>query len=248
MSFESFQEQFTSACTTSKAFTKQELHLAMAVLKHKPNGCGIQVTSATPKYVIVNYFSRNVGDGTSVMQKNKKSPRSLKSLSKDIICRKLSKQATNIINMFQNEATLFFDDSPFQQEVTVTGHGSYRFFSKPLYVPQTDKHVYPLLDCHHLFVNARSTICSWGIIGLGVKKDAWLDIGKDNAAGLSTAVVVDLIDRQSNAFAQLTFSEDVQDRTRCIDEVICVKQNAHESSGIGITVKTNLEYLPIKDI
>lgn len=70
-----------------------------------------------------------------------------------------------------------------------------------------------LLDCHHLLVNARSFVCQNGIRGLDVSKDAWLSVAESSDSintGLNRAMVVDLIDRQSNAIAQIVFGELVE--------------------------------------
>jgi hypothetical protein len=77
--------------------------------------------------------------------------------------------------------------------------------------------LFGLADSHHILTNLRSKVCSSGIPARGIGREAWARVAKEagqNKAGLSTAHVDDLIDRQSNAFAKLTFSENVENEMR----------------------------------
>ncbi|KAK7507914.1 hypothetical protein BaRGS_00000879 [Batillaria attramentaria] len=103
--------------------------------------------------------------------------------------------------------------SPFPAETSVEGVGDLSWFSKPEYVPETFTYLFQFLDCHHLFVNARVKCCTTGIPERGIKREAWLKVAQksaENHAGLSIAHVQDLVDKQSNTFAQQTFSEKVE--------------------------------------
>ena len=55
----------------------------------------------------------------------------------------------------------------------------------------------------------------------GISKDAGVQIAKDGKAGLSIALVEDLVDRQSDAFTKATFSSKVEEKMLergCVNE------------------------------
>lgn len=92
---------------------------------------------------------------------------------------------------------------------------TYLWYCQPEYFDSVDANIVYLLDCHHLLVNARSYVCKNGISGLNVKKQAWVEVLESdccNETGLNRAIVVDLIDRQSNAIAQIVFSSKVEEK------------------------------------
>ncbi|XP_060553199.1 uncharacterized protein LOC132714356 [Ruditapes philippinarum] len=87
----------------------------------------------------------------------------------------------------------------------------------PEYVDESFTYLYEILDCHHLFVNARVKCCSSGIKECGLKRDAWVKVAencRENGSGLSLALVNELVDKQSNAYAQKTFSPEVEKAMR----------------------------------
>ncbi len=56
-------------------------------------------------------------------------------------------------------------------------------------------------------------MCRNGIPGLGIKKEAWIEVAESNHVthvGLKPAMVKDVIDKQSNAMAQIMFGEKVE--------------------------------------
>ena len=54
-------------------------------------------------------------------------------------------------------------------------------------------------------------MCSTGIPEINIKKKAWLDAAKSESTKLSLPLVMDLIDKQNNAFALRTFDIDVEE-------------------------------------
>lgn len=73
--------------------------------------------------------------------------------------------------------------------------------------------IQPIIDPHHIFVNNRSRCCSKGMLGMGITPEAWWRVAKnskENNTGLSWEIAKELRDRQSNSFAQTTFSEKVE--------------------------------------
>ena len=86
----------------------------------------------------------------------------------------------------------------------------YRFYSKPEFNERLQRPVLYILDAHHLFVNSRALVCGRGIDARGITKQAWLDVAKSKQTPLSVPMVMDLIDKQSNALAQTTYSLEVE--------------------------------------
>ena len=52
------------------------------------------------------------------------------------------------------------------------------WYSRPEYFDSVDQYIVYLLDCHHLFVNARSYVCQHDISWLNVRRDACVQIAK----------------------------------------------------------------------
>ena len=70
-----------------------------------------------------------------------------------------------------------------------------------------------IIDPHHLYVNNRVRCCKHGMEGMGIHASAWRKVAeeeRDNQAGLSVELVIELRDKQRNEFAQATFSEKVE--------------------------------------
>ena len=109
----------------------------------------------------------------------------LRHIIRDYINRNFSKTATNIIlatNEFhQKRVPAWRHRSLFGTEAIIGHHEDpYYWYSQPEYEENLDQTIYALLDCHHLFVNARTTICSRGLPQLGIHKEAFLEVAKDS--------------------------------------------------------------------
>ena len=216
------KEFLANAETIKSAFTSKELQIMITCIQE--NICSEQVISktkynkSTPKFKLVNLVSEIMGDKSKVKHMRRCKVKKLRHIIRDYINRNFSKTATNIIvatNEFhQKRVPAWRHRSLFGTEAIIGHHEDpYYWYSQPEYEENLDQTIYALLDCHHLFVNARTTICSRGLPQLGIHKEAWLEVAKDskeNQTGLSYAMVADLIDRQSNAYAQKTFSEAVE--------------------------------------
>ena len=74
--------------------------------------------------------------------------------------------------------------------------------------------VEPILDPRHILVNNRSKCCSNGIPGMGITREAWIHVATQGNTELTLQHVVELCDRQRNSYAQLTFSDEVEDSMR----------------------------------
>ena len=164
-----------------------------------------------------------MGAGQSQLAAPKKPQKvhSLKHLAKDIVSRVYSKAALNVIiatNTFPKSIQVWKEDFKHKDGTLVGNTGqALVWYSKPEYIPCVGYDLYSALDCHHLYVNARSIVCSKGIPRMHINKEAWHAVAKNNRVnktGLSEAMVMNLIDRQSNAFAQTTFSLKVETEMR----------------------------------
>ena len=84
------------------------------------------------------------------------------------------------------------------------------WFSQPEYSEERGCLEPKCLDSHHLLVNLRSKVCKDGIHGFGIQKEAWHLVAEHYPDVISKSIVCDILDKQSNAFAQRTFSSEVE--------------------------------------
>ena len=123
-------------------------------------------------------------------------------------------------NTFPDKVTEWRQSQPFGPVTIGELAVQYTWYSYPQHFIESSSYIPFLLDTHHLFVNARTLVCSKGIPQLGISKQAWMEVADGtgipmNANNkLNPAMVVDLVDRQSNEIAQITFSADVENAMR----------------------------------
>ena len=70
-----------------------------------------------------------------------------------------------------------------------------------------------ILDPHHILVNNRARVCTHGLQGMNISKQAWVKVAqksRENGTKLSIELVTEVRDRQRNSYAQTTFSEPVE--------------------------------------
>ena len=206
-------DAMSTADSINSSFRINDLKIALGCMPPVLAANHFKIKSNSPKYQLVNMLAQLCGNSSLITPTVKKNPSALKTIAKQCI-QAFSKIALNIIvatNTVQDDITQFYNDSPFSRSVFIENmQENYVFYSKPEYFPCLDEYIYMLLDCHHIFVNGRCTVCAKGIYGLGVKKEAWVDLAKDYKSGLNPAIVIDLIDRQANSFAKKTFSVEVE--------------------------------------
>jgi hypothetical protein len=75
----------------------------------------------------------------------------------------------------------------------------------------TNEIICKCLDGDHLLVNLRSKVCKDGVHD--ICRDAWIEVAEKTNV-ISQSLVVDLIDKQNNAYAQKTFSEEVENEMK----------------------------------
>ena len=204
--------------TVNKYFTKVELVLCATHLNDifdKFAGSSIQ---SLTKLELVNLFSEILGN--KVKLATKKSPKSLRNIVKEFVNKKFGKDILNAIfatyNFLENDLPKWRAQALFKDGVFVgKDENPYVWYCQPELYSSVGEYIEFLLDCHHLFVNARCFICKNGISGLGIKKEGWIAVAETNKeanVGLNLAMVKDVIDRQSNAMAKVMFSEKVENR------------------------------------
>ena len=159
--------------------------------------------------------------GNEPLVKHGKSPKKLRMILKDLLSRTYTEEAINSITatheFLSHKLPNWQARGPFQSPITIGEERNYVWYSQPEYHDANAMHVPFLLDCHHLFVNAICFVCQNGIPGLGVSKEAWLEVAKSNKetqVGLNIAMVTDMIDRQSNSIAQIVFGTKVEAEMR----------------------------------
>ena len=132
----------------------------------------------------------------------------------------ISKISKEILNVVQAEHTYPLQEEKWRQDMVFTNPTHIQglntdiiWYSKPEYIEQRFTHLFCLLDCHHLLTNARAKCCSSGIPSAGIDKNAWIKVAQEDGC-ISRALVEDLVDKQSNAYAQKTFSVEVETAMR----------------------------------
>jgi hypothetical protein len=170
------------------------------------------------KHQLVAIVSSKFGDGSTVEEKPK-TPKSLSSIVEKFI-KSWSAEAVNVAYaqmIFPQEYQVWSNKNQFNGPCSfVTGNGEVYSIQQWYAQPSTidGQLIQPIIDPHHLLVNNRSRCCSKGLKKMGIKPDAWWKVAeteKGTKYGLTLELAKELRDRQSNAFAKTTFSEDVQD-------------------------------------
>lgn len=215
-----FKEYFSSALIIAKTFTKKEMLLMIGSSGQYDlyNNIFGRSLSGASKTELVNTLSIVLGDKSQMSGKNKTVPK-LQNIIKKMIKSwpKLAWNAITAVNSILGEVTKWRKESKcFHSEASVVFSNSmqetYVFYSFPEYINDLQRSVPFLLDTHHLFVNSRSLVCAKGIPSRGVCREAWLNVAKSNTTDLNVAMVDDLIDRQSNTLARITYSEKVEEQ------------------------------------
>ena len=206
-------ELFASASTIDQNFTRDELIKCVTSSELKiqdPMRKGLKQMRKTD---IVNHLSMLLGDKSNIEAKRKRNPKSLRLLCKDFLCTKCPKLVTNAITAtrkFRSELPAWRENCLYQGATMGDNFSQYIWYSKPEFVDDINDYVLFMLDAHHLFVNARALVCSKGIPAMGVYRDAFTRVVNSQETKLSAAMVYDVINRQSNAIAQIVFSEEVE--------------------------------------
>ena len=215
LTLDEFKAMLNTAESIHRSLTVNEMKNILALTQD------CKLVSKMLKWQLANELSKVYGTGTEVKTPYQKSPRPLSQLVLKAI-RSWPICAVNVayaqlhfadafsaweeFNMFKGGATL----------LTPCGkHVLPQWYAQPSLI---DNEVIQFaIDPHHLFVNNRAKCCSTGMPRMGIHATAWWDVAKEskkNGTGLSLEIAKELRDRQSNAFAQTTFSEKVENEMR----------------------------------
>ena len=201
-----------------KSFNKSELVACGLHFKTSLEKAVNKQLDKMTKVDLANGFSAVFGTG--VMFAPKKSPPKLRAILKDYFSNKMPKEALNAITatrvFLEEELPTWREHAAFKNGTLIgDAQEPYIWYSQPKFFAAVGEYIVYLLDFHHLFVNARSFVCQNGISGLGVARNAWKAVAEASDSfetGLNRAMVIDLIDRQSNAIAQIVFGEKVEEK------------------------------------
>ncbi|XP_060589874.1 uncharacterized protein LOC132745056 [Ruditapes philippinarum] len=262
---EQFKSMLKSERMIESSFTKNELLVCLATVSTKLKESNIHFAVSWLKKKLVGFtYNLNVGNfehfSSQNMKKKKSSPK-VDKLSKlcTKIVRKMSKQTLSSIyaeHIYADRLLEWQNHSPFARETHIDGiEYSVSWYSMPEYVPNTLTYLFDFLDSHHLFVNARVKCCGSGMQECGISRKAWVSVAENmrtNKSGLNIALVDDLVDKQSNAFAKKTFSEEVENAMRESDysqeanfcKLIREWYSAEDDPGIEVTerIKRRLRF------
>ncbi len=208
--------------------TVPELDVIIKHTKDQQDKYQIKIKQSWLKGEKINALSKVLGDGSTYNGCKKKSVKEvldLRNLAAAVLSKKVNfgrhvpKERLNtvcckalfphVMDEWQNDSTISPDIS-----VIMNNNVSWKpefWFSKLEYNKERKMLEPKTWDSHHLFVNCRSRVCSKGIPGFGIKKEAWHEVATKFPHIISKTIVVDLLDRQSNFYAQKTFSQAVED-------------------------------------
>ena len=229
MSFENFVSFFSCAEHIDKHFTKNDLYDAIAPVREKLACHGVKVGASTTKRTLVAKLSGILGDGSfmpEVTRKERKSPKSLCALSKAVVS-KLPKDILSALyaeNTFPEQLDNWIYHNPFGKSENTEGlpyEG--KWYSMPEYYCQTGNYLFMIFDTYHQLCGLRRLICQNGNPARGIKREAFVRSAEDsenNQCSLNQAMVNDLIDKQSAAFARATFSTKVSNGLMNIGAVV----------------------------
>ena len=176
-----------------------------------------------PKLVSVIYgafTSQPMEENTRSMSKRRrrKSPETLVNLTRKII-KGFPKSNLNVIiaeHLFPERLEVWRSESPFRSETHIQNVGNIVWFSRPEYNHNTLSYIFACLDVHHLITNCRVKVCKDGFPERGITNKAWISVARENETRLKVSHVEDLIDKQSDSIARLTFSKEVENAMKRI--------------------------------
>ncbi|XP_052107174.1 uncharacterized protein LOC127739443 [Mytilus californianus] len=220
MDLENFTAIFVQKKTVEQSFQKIDLRICIECIIPQLKEKNISYGLSWSKYKLVALFHGLAnGDLDSAMMKTKKT-------SKKTVL-KLRDMCTNIIQSFPklilcsiyaehiwpDRKTEWKATNIFADKTVINGlNENISWFSKPEVITFENKeHVlFCVIDAHHKLCSLRVKVCSYGLQVLGIQKQAWIDAARSDTTQLSLPLVLDLIDKQNNAFALRTFGEDVE--------------------------------------
>ncbi len=221
-----------SAVQTSKSLNKLRVPELNVLIKHtklKQQASGdILKCSEMSKSDKVSALSKLLGDGSIDEAENIVSAvHELRTLAGNILLRKAryrKSPSKDVLNVTLAKAVYPHERKDWELKGTVqnvhlvvdTEDGRKKWkpefwFSYPEFSARREQLEPKCCDSHHLLVNCRVKVCKSGLPGFGISNDAWIKVADSYPEVISRALVVDIIDKQSNAYAQKVFGEPVQE-------------------------------------
>ncbi|KAK7092212.1 hypothetical protein V1264_008000 [Littorina saxatilis] len=178
------------------------------------------VLLASPKQVLLEHIHRllipnfiGMPETSTSRMRSKKCPnlrdlalKTARTLPKDLLC------ALYAEIEYPDKERQWRMSFPFSS-TSMVNNQPLKWFSYPETRSEQQKPLLGIIDSHHILTNLRTKVCKTGIVESKIHREAWVKVAtecRSNQTGLTLAHVDDLIDRQRNSFAQLTFSEPVQ--------------------------------------
>ena len=221
-----FLKMIESADKINKNFLAHDLQVCLKPVVGKLKSNGININISNPKWMHVNIISQVLGDKSEIKSNRRKfyqkSACALKHLCKGII-QKYTKHQLNIImaeNIFPDELDRWYNHSPYGKELNIDGldcKGLKTWYCYPEFNQPLGSYVFMILDAYHQLCGLRRLLCANGIPAKGISKPSIAKVAEEsesNGSGLNSALVTDLIDKQSIAYAVKTFSENVESALR----------------------------------
>ncbi|XP_076088264.1 uncharacterized protein LOC143058683 [Mytilus galloprovincialis] len=200
-----------------KKLSHDELNVIIGSTEQLQKKAGLMIRKSWRILEKVNGISKLVGDGKQIESERK--VRSMLTLREFAARRIKGSSAQNTKRVPKDILNLVYSTISYQAayidwiakcpfDKNVEDIGSTEWFSYPEFNDIRQKLEPACIDAHHLLVNLRSKVCKDGL--QNIRKQAWVAVANKNRDIISKSLVVDIIDKQNNAFAKRTFSRDVE--------------------------------------
>ena len=221
ISFETYCAKIISAKEIDTNFTKAELVSMLQPVIGKIKASGRKCNVSSPKYALVNLLSDILGDGSEIQKAKKErkrwSPLSLRNIAKKAV-QQIPKATLNCVyaeHIFPERLKDWNSDSPFGKTIELDNVDclSPQWYSMPEFNDQLGNYLFVILDAYHQLCGLRRAVCSSGMKAANISNKPFLTVAEaseTNVCGLNIALVRDLVDKQSVAYAVQTFAETVE--------------------------------------
>ena len=207
-------EHMISKASELKKLTVNELGIIFNLAVSNKTPVLLKKWKNSNKAMKVNTLSSVIGDG-SVILNYVKTLKSLKQICYENLMRHniILKETLNAVHstlLYKKRKQEWMTRSPYQNGQVIVGlKDEISWFSHPGYSDELKQLEPKCLDGEHLLVNARVKVCKDGMLGL--QKEAWHQVAEVYPDVISKSLVVDLINKQSAANANHTFSVKVEE-------------------------------------
>jgi hypothetical protein len=205
-----------------RKLTHNELNSLIYLSLHYQKLKGVYIRKSWSILEKVNGLSKVIGSCDQITQeKTIKQMKSLRYFSANVVERSMKCVPKSTLNnlyaviLYDSEYKKWLNSSPFCEKMQIQGLGETKLFSYPEINETRQKLEHRCVDYHHLFVNLRVKVCKDGL--QGIRKEAWHAVAELGDNVISKAIVIDLIDKQNNAYAKRVFSSEVESTMRSLN-------------------------------